>query len=73
MSMKNANILDWIALLLLVIGGLNWGLVGFFHFDLVAKIFGTMTTVSKIAYDVIGVCAIYVIIRALTGGSKAAA
>lgn len=57
--------LDWIALILLVVGGLNWGLVGLFEFDLVATIFGAMTVVSKVVYTVVGVSAVYVFISAL--------
>jgi uncharacterized membrane protein YuzA (DUF378 family) len=57
--MKKMNALDWIAMTLLVVGGLNWGLVGFFSFDLVATIFGDMSLVSRIVYDLVGLSAIY--------------
>lgn len=60
--MRNLNFLDWLALILVVVGGLNWGLVGFFNFDLVAKIFGDMSTLSKVVYDLVGLSAIYVLI-----------
>jgi uncharacterized membrane protein YuzA (DUF378 family) len=50
---------DVIVAALLVIGGLNWGLVGFFNFDLVASILGNMTLLSRIIYIVVGVSAIY--------------
>ena len=50
---------DVIALGLLVIGGINWGLVGFFGFDLVARIFGSMSIISKIIYCLVGLSAIY--------------
>ena len=59
--MNKLNTLDWVALVLLVVGGLNWGLVGLFGFDLVAAIFGDMSAVSRIVYSVVGVCAIYVL------------
>ena len=59
--MKNLNALDWIAFVLLVIGGLNWGLVGFFNFDLVSTLFGVMSTVSRVVYGLVGLSAIYVI------------
>jgi hypothetical protein len=55
------NIIDWIAIVLLVIGGINWGLVGFFGFDLVAAIFGTMTVLSRIIYALVGIAAVYFI------------
>ena len=57
--MKKLNVLDWLALLLVVIGDLNWGLVGLFNFNLVATIFGDMTMITKIIYIVVGVAALY--------------
>lgn len=60
--MKKPNIVDWIVLILVVIGGLNWGLVGLFDFDLVATIFGDMSTVSRIVYALVGVAALYLLI-----------
>lgn len=53
--------LDWIAVILVIVGGLNWGLVGFFKFDLVAAIFGDMSTLSRIVYDLVGLAALYMI------------
>jgi uncharacterized membrane protein YuzA (DUF378 family) len=51
--------LDVIVGALLIIGGLNWGLVGFFQFDLVAAIFGEMSLLTRVVYAVVGVCALY--------------
>lgn len=48
-----------IALALLIVGGLNWGLVGLFKFDLVATIFGEMSSLSRVIYTVVGISAIY--------------
>lgn len=59
--MKKYNILDWVAISLVIIGGLNWGLVGFFDYDLVKVIFGDMTMMSKIIYDLVGLAALYMI------------
>lgn len=59
--MNKLNAIDWIAIILLAVGGLNWGLVGIFNFDLVATIFGDMSALSRIVYAVVGVCAIYVL------------
>jgi uncharacterized protein len=56
------NAFDWIAFVLVIIGGLNWGLVGLFSFDLVASIFGDLTLVSRIVYGLVGLSAIYAII-----------
>lgn len=54
--------LDVIVAILLVVGGLNWGLVGIFRFDLVAAIFGDMSVVSRIIYILVGVAALYQLI-----------
>lgn len=43
---------------LVLVGALNWGLVGLFDFDLVAKIFGEMSTLSRLVYTLVGLCAI---------------
>jgi hypothetical protein len=51
--------LDVIVAALLVIGGLNWGLVGIFGFDLVASVFGNMSFLSRIVYAVVGLSALY--------------
>jgi hypothetical protein len=50
---------DYVAVLLLVIGGLNWGLVGLFGFDLVAALFGDMTVLARVVYALVGVAAAY--------------
>ena len=51
--------IDYIALILVIIGAINWGLIGFLGFDLVRVIFGDMTSVSRIIYAVIGICGLY--------------
>jgi uncharacterized membrane protein YuzA (DUF378 family) len=51
--------IDYIALTCVVIGAINWGLIGFFGFDLVRMIFGDMTLLSRIIYSVIGVAGLY--------------
>ncbi len=60
------NALDWVLMILLIIGGLNWGLVGILDFDLVATIFGDMSAFSRIIYAVVGISAVYVLIRMFT-------
>lgn len=51
---------DWIALTLIIIGAINWGLVGFFQFDLIAMIFGGMSSVvSRIVYALVGIAGLY--------------
>lgn len=51
--------LDYIALLLVAIGAINWGIIGFFEFDLVRAIFGEMTLVTRIIYAIIGISGLY--------------
>lgn len=53
------NALDWIAMVLMIIGGINWGLVGGFNIDLVARLFGEMSTVSRAVYILVGIAALY--------------
>ncbi len=53
--MKALNV---VTLVLLIVGGLNWGLVGLFNFDLVATIFGEMSMLSRIVYVLVGVSAV---------------
>lgn len=60
--MKNAHTVALIAKILLIIGGLNWGLVGLFRFDLVAAIFGEMSALSRIIYVLVGLSAVYKIV-----------
>ena len=54
--------LDVIVAVLLVVGGLNWGLVGLFDFDLVATLFGSIPVIQKTVYVLVGLSAIYQII-----------
>jgi len=57
------KVIDWIAGLLLIIGGLNWGLVGLFNFDLVAAIFGMnfgeTSLATRIVYVLVGFSALW--------------
>lgn len=58
------NTIDWIAYALTIIGGINWGLVGAFDFNLVAAIFGDQTVLSRIIYILVGLSALYLIYTA---------
>ncbi len=51
--------LDVVAAVLLVIGGLNWGLIGVAQFDLVAALFGSMSLLSQVVYGMVGIAAAY--------------
>jgi uncharacterized membrane protein YuzA (DUF378 family) len=50
---------DVVAAVLLVIGGLNWGLVGVANFNLVTAIFGNMTILSRAVFTLVGLAAVY--------------
>ena len=52
--------LDWIALTLVIIGAVNWGLVGLFQFDLIAAVFGGMSAwFSRVLYSLVGLAGLY--------------
>ncbi len=53
--------LDCFALTIVIIGAVNWGLIGFFGFDLVAWIFGNLSLISKVVYALVGICGLYLI------------
>lgn len=55
--------IDVIVAVLLVVGGLNWGLVGLANFDLVAGIFGDMSGFSRVVYALVGLGAFYQILQ----------
>lgn len=57
--MKAINL---ITLMLVIVGGVNWGLVGLFEFDLVAALFGEGSALSRIVYTLVGLSALYQII-----------
>ena len=56
---KEMKVLDKIALALIVIGAINWGLIGLFKFDLVATLFGEMSVLSRIVYTLVGVSGLW--------------
>lgn len=58
------NAIDWIALVLLIVGGLNWALVGLADFDLVAALFGEGTTPTRAIYALVGLAALWSIYTA---------
>ena len=56
-----------VTLLLLIVGGLNWGLVGLLDFDLVAALFDEMSTLSRVVYALVGASALYQLIPLFRG------
>lgn len=63
-DMREMSWIDWLALMLLIIGGLNWGLVGFFNYNLVDAFFGIGSMISRIIYVLVGISALYFIFAA---------
>lgn len=53
------KVIDTIALILVIIGAINWGLIGFFNFNLVDTIFGAMSAISKIIYILVGLSGLW--------------
>ena len=53
--------MDYTALVITVIGALNWGLIGLFRFNLVSFLFGDMSWISRIVYILVGICGLYLL------------
>ena len=63
--MRNFNALDWFAIALLIVGGLNWGMISVFNIDLVSSLFGAMSVLTRVVYGLVGVSALYMVIAVL--------
>jgi uncharacterized protein len=61
------RIVNIVTLVLLIVGGLNWGLVGLFGFDLVAAIFGEMSALSRLVYTLVGAAALLQLVPLFAG------
>ncbi|MCI9123052.1 MAG: DUF378 domain-containing protein [Eubacterium sp.] len=57
----NTKFLDYTLLTLVIIGAVNWGLIGFFRFDIVAFLFGNMSWLSRIVYALVGIGGLYLL------------
>ena len=55
------KLLDYTILTIIIIGAINWGLIGFFDFDLVSTLFGQMSLLTRIIYAVVGIGGLYAI------------
>lgn len=64
------RIVNIVALLLIIIGGINWGLVGLFDFNLVDSLFGEGSALARTVYTLVGVAAVYKLIVWMTTPSK---
>jgi uncharacterized membrane protein YuzA (DUF378 family) len=63
--MKHLTPAYYLAIALVIIGGLNWGLVGAFNFDLVATLLGDMSIFSRVVYGLVGISAAYIALNTL--------
>jgi uncharacterized membrane protein YuzA (DUF378 family) len=61
--MNKLSGLDWFAFILVIVGGLNWGLVGVLDFNLVSTLFGDMSNLSRIVYVLVGLSAVYLAVN----------
>jgi uncharacterized membrane protein YuzA (DUF378 family) len=68
--MDKVNSLDYISLILVIIGGLNWGLIGLFGFNLVDALFGVGSAISRIIYILVGLAALYTIFVTYKVGNR---
>lgn len=59
--MQKMSGLDWLAMILVIVGAVNWGLVGAFNFNLVDVIFGSWPTIVRIVYVIVGLSGLYVL------------
>lgn len=57
----NINLLDKIAIVLIIVGGFNWGLVGWLDYNLVDSLFGVGSALSRVIYALVGVASLYCI------------
>ena len=70
--MKRLDGLDWTAITLTIVGALNWGLIGFFRYNLVDSIFGSASVISRIIYALVGLSGLYLIYTASKMGNRVA-
>lgn len=60
--MKNSHVIDIIAVIILIIGGLNWGLIGLFEWNFIASVFGYTSVLTRTIYALVGFSAVYKIL-----------
>ncbi len=69
--MKKLSVIDWVALILVVVGGLNWGLVAL-NFNLVTFLVGSWAWLETTVYALVGLSAVWMIVWAVKGNKEAA-
>ena len=60
-TLMSSRGLDYTLLTFVLRGAINWGLIGFFRFDLVAFLFGNMSWISRIVYGIVGISGLYLL------------
>lgn len=70
--MKNLSAVYLLAMILIIVGGLNWGLVGAFGFNLVDTLFGVNSLLSKVVYMLVGLSAFYAAATLIRSSDKGA-
>ncbi len=60
------SVIDWISRILVIIGGLNWGLIAISRYDAVARVFGVDTGATRFVYGLVGLAAIWELIRLIS-------
>ncbi|HEU4830635.1 MAG TPA: DUF378 domain-containing protein [Candidatus Saccharimonadales bacterium] len=66
------KVMDTTALVLIIIGGINWGLVGFFDYNLVDGIFGADSVVARVIYAIVGLAAVWALVSLISRASNKA-
>ncbi|MFH1325518.1 MAG: DUF378 domain-containing protein [archaeon] len=62
--MKDMNVVDWVAFVLVIVGGVNWGLVGLLNMNVVNLLLGSVSILEKIVYDLVGLSALWMLYSA---------
>lgn len=58
-SGSKLSAMDWVAMVLMIVGGLNWGLIGAFDFNLVSALFGEQSALTRLVYVLVGLASLY--------------
>ena len=64
--MQNLTIYDFVAFVLVIVGALNWGLVGLFKFDVVAALFGNASLFTRVVYSLVGLAGLWTAYKLIT-------
>ena len=67
---RTMHAIDWIAMVLMIVGGANWGLIALADFDLVAALFGEGSALARLVYGLVGLAAIYGIYMVIRWGAR---